>query len=386
MNQKRPLVIYIQYTDPAYYPPLQHSSRILAARGFKALFLGTGAADRADPLSFPSHDSITIWRLRFVRNGMMQQLSFLTFTLWCAAICIWHRPKWIYASDHLSCPATLVSAMLSNARIIYHEHDTPMYSVHPSWAQRAIMAARRKLANAADICVLPQTERLVSFVSELGRKGPVQCVWNCPELEEVRAGALRHAPRTSAFTFYFHGSLNRERLPLTVIEALARISSSARLIIVGYETLGSRNYAAELIERAATLGLGDRVHYAGPLPRGEMLTLASTADVGLAFMPTDSNDVNMVKMTGASNKPFDYLAVGQMLLVSNLPDWRAMFVDPGYALSCDPYSVEDLTRTMSWCVDNPEQVRRMGREGRERILTEWNYECCFEPVAEQMTG
>ena len=54
---------------------------------------------------------------------------------------------------------------------------------------------------------------------------------------------------------------------------------------------------------------------------------AARAHVGLALMPLNSNDLNMRHMTGASNKPFDYMAAGLALLVSDLPDWRQMFVD-----------------------------------------------------------
>ena len=48
-------------------------------------------------------------------------------------------------------------------------------------------------------------------------------------------------------------------------------------------------------------------------------------------MPLTSDDVNLRTMAGASNKPFDYLARGLALLVSDLAEWKALFVDPGTA-------------------------------------------------------
>ena len=53
-------------------------------------------------------------------------------------------------------------------------------------------------------------------------------------------------------------------------------------------------------------------------------------------MPRTSDDMNMLNMTGASNKAFDYMAAGLTLLVSDLPDWHAMFVAPGFGRACDP--------------------------------------------------
>jgi hypothetical protein len=49
----------------------------------------------------------------------------------------------------------------------------------------------------------------------------------------------------------------------------------------------------------------------------------------------DTGDLNEQAMAGASNKPFDYLACGVPLLVSDLLDWRMMFVKPGYGLACN---------------------------------------------------
>ena len=33
-------ILYVQYTNPAAYPPLEHSSTILANAGWQVLFLG----------------------------------------------------------------------------------------------------------------------------------------------------------------------------------------------------------------------------------------------------------------------------------------------------------------------------------------------------------
>jgi hypothetical protein len=37
-------ILYLQYTNPAAYPPLEHNSRILANEGWQVLFLGNTRA------------------------------------------------------------------------------------------------------------------------------------------------------------------------------------------------------------------------------------------------------------------------------------------------------------------------------------------------------
>lgn len=91
-------------------------------------------------------------------------------------------------------------------------------------------------------------------------------------------------------------------------------------------------------------------------------------------------------MTGASNKPFDCLACGLALLVSDLPDWREMYVTPGYGLTCDPDNPETIATALRWFLEHPDEMRAMGKRGRQRILEEWNYERQFLPVSEWLNG
>jgi glycosyltransferase involved in cell wall biosynthesis len=85
-------------------------------------------------------------------------------------------------------------------------------------------------------------------------------------------------------------------------------------------------------------------------------------------------------MTGASNKPFDYLACGLALLVSDLPDWRSAYVEPGYGLACDPQDPESIAGAVRRFLGDPGLARSMGENGRQRILADWNYEGRFLPV------
>jgi spore maturation protein CgeB len=108
--------------------------------------------------------------------------------------------------------------------------------------------------------------------------------------------------------------------------------------------------------------------------------------VGLTFVPKASGDINMRHMTGASNKPFDYLSCSLALLVSDLPDWRGLFVAPGYALAVDQDDRDSLAAAVRRLFEHRAEARRMGEKGRQRILAEWNYEAQFAPVLALMNA
>ena len=58
--------------------------------------------------------------------------------------------------------------------------------------------------------------------------------------------------------------------------------------------------------------------------RKDMLDRVRSADVGLSLLPMRPDDPSIVELLGASNKSFEYLACGLVLLVTDLPSWRRL--------------------------------------------------------------
>jgi glycosyltransferase involved in cell wall biosynthesis len=383
-------ILYLQYTNPGGYPPLEHSSRILAGEGWKVLFIGTGAQG-ANALEFPPHPNIEVRKLKFCPAGWRQKLHYFWFSLWSLAWILRWRPKWVYASDPASSPVALVATLLPGLQIVYHEHDSPTPTARPqetsdkkppSRFQRLVRWARKKLARRAALCILPNETRAAQFKDETGTRRPVICVWNCPRREEV---STKLAAEAGDFVLFYHGSIVPGRLPLTVIDALSTLPGNIVLCVAGYETIGHKGYLQDLKERACRHGIGSRLKLHGTIPqRHQLLEYCRKGHVGIAFMPKDSIDVNEQAMTGASNKPFDYLASGLALLVSDLPDWKRLFVESGYGLACDPEDSRSIAKALSWFIEHPEETQKMGQRGQEQILQKWNYDVLFATVLKKL--
>ncbi len=375
-------ILYVQYTSPAGYPPLEHSSRILASSGWEVLFLGTGAAGDANRLRFAPLRGVTVRQLPFCPSGFLQKLHYFCFSLWVLGWMFRWRAQWVYASDLLACPVALLVSFLPGVRLVYHEHDSPDGSP-PSLFLRLCLETRRLLARRAEICVLPNQQRADRFSREAADGKDVLCIWNCPATEEV--SPPRPAHNGGDLWVLYHGSIVPSRLPSTILTALAVLPQRVRLRVIGYETVGHVGCVRQLQEMASQLGITHRVEFVGTLPtRRELFQYCRQCDAGLALMPKNSCNVNEQTMTGASNKPFDYLACGLALLVSDLPDWRAMYVEPGYGLACDPDNPESIAAALRWFLEHPKEAREMGEKGRERIIQEWNYEKQFQPVLQQL--
>src|SRR5690242_17967101 len=172
-------ILYIQYTDPAAYPPLEHSSRLLAESGWAVRFLGREAYGQARGLEFAGHPQIDVRLMPYAAPGVRQKLNYLRYAMWCAYHAFTWRPDWVYASDPLSAPTALLISLVARRRIAYHEHDAPS-DRDQTLLMRVCLAARRAVARIAEFCVFPNAARAEVFVTSAGRPRAAEIVRNCP--------------------------------------------------------------------------------------------------------------------------------------------------------------------------------------------------------------
>lgn len=373
-SRQPPHALFVQATDPAAYPPLMHAAGILAESGWTVTFLSAPVVDKA--LVLPSHPAIHEVRITERPSHVMGRGHFLEYCRAAARLARCARPSVIYVSDPMGAAPGLLASATSGARLVYHEHDTPT----PGERLNPLVAwTRRQAMRRAAQVVFPNAERAAIARASTGfDPARLHIVWNAPRQAETPC--LQEKP-DEPLVLYYHGSITPDRLPESVAAAVAHFAGRVRLEIAGYESPGATGHVARLQAVAGEARGLPLVRYAGRIPaHDELLRHAAQAHVGLALMPPDSDDVNMRHMTGASNKAFDYLSAGLALLVSDLPDWREMFVTPGYATTCDPRSVDSLTAAIQWFLDHPAERRRMAMAGRARIGEDWNYERQFAPV------
>lgn len=375
--------LYVQYTNPAAYPPLEHSSQMLASSGWEVAFMGVSGRG-STKMDFPPFPRISVHSMRWCAPGLKQKLHYLRFVWWTALTAFREKPAWIYCSDPLSASAGLLAQQLSGARIVYHEHDTPAAPGHKDkWFARFVWRQRRLIARRAQAVVVPNQARLDSFLAENPTQSPAFCVWNCPSRFDIPDQPTPRDPAQPLRVLY-HGSIVPERFPVLILEALAACGRNVTIRLIGYEVPGVLGYTDQLKAEARRLGVADRFEYLGTMSRYELLPRCAECDVGLSLLRYQSQDINMRHMTGASNKPFDYLSQGLALIVPSEPEWEKLFVDNGCARACDPASKDELAALFCWLADHRDEVAAMGARGRQLIAGQWNYEHQFQPVLKLM--
>jgi glycosyltransferase involved in cell wall biosynthesis len=371
-------VLFVQFTNPAAYPPLENAAGILRASGVEVRFVATESRSSAS-LRFPRELEEVTERAKFVSAGWRQRLAYIRFAARVRAVIRSWNPTWIYVSDPIGCAAALAAMVGTSVRSVYHEHDAPLRKP-PSSSVDPVRVARNHLARVADVVIAPNQTRLSMLIEEANRPATkiALCVWNCVSLRECYDRTA--AQSESVLRLYFHGSIVRQRLPMTILSAMVRQSSDVELSIVGYES--EPGYVKGFASEAERLGIGAKVKFLGPMSRGDALREASKHDVGICFYLDDRGDSNMNTMVGASNKPFDYLAQGLALMVSDSAEWRAMLEPTELGVFCDATNTESVAGAIARFAGDPGIARRAQVHGPALIKGSWNYERQFQPVLE----
>jgi glycosyltransferase involved in cell wall biosynthesis len=369
-------VLFVQATNPGAYPPLIHASMLMAEAGWEVTFLS--APIEGNKLALDPHPRIKVHEVRTRPSHVMGKVDYAVYAAVAARLAVRLRPDVVYASDALGAGPGLLAARLAGATFVYHEHDSPS-PLHP-----ILVRARRAAARAARLVVFPNEARARIAQKELRfSNDKLHVVWNVPRRTELVASTPTAEP---PLIVYYHGNISPETLPESVAFAVKRMAGRVKLRIVGYETANAQGYIRRLVGGNAGAGGVNPIEYIGKVSRAGLVSPGPRAHVGLALMSRQSNNLNMQHLTGASNKPFDYMAAGLALLVSDLPDWTRMFVEPGFARAADPTSADSLLAALEWFLNHGHERQEMAARGKTMIESAWNYETVFAPILKSLTN
>jgi glycosyltransferase involved in cell wall biosynthesis len=138
---------------------------------------------------------------------------------------------------------------------------------------------------------------------------------------------------------------------------------------VHFTCVGGGTGLAELREMTQEKLLGDMVNFTGRVPDAELLEILSTADVCVnPDKPCKMNDMStMIKI-------MEYMALGKPIVQFDLKEGKLSAQEA--SLYCDGENrVADFADKILWLLDHPEERKKMGEFGRNRVQRElaWEY-------------
>jgi glycosyltransferase involved in cell wall biosynthesis len=284
------------------------------------------------------------------------------------------RPALVHAHDLNALPIGWTVAGLSGAALLYDSHelwsDRSPGAGRPGWFQRGGGAAERFLGRRADAVItvsnglarlitentgVPVTAVVRNFSeraqarsdgeAEPGAGGRPPAATGGPEASPLRR-ALGAGPDEAVLLY--QGGLHPGRgLPL-LLDAMARLPRGRATLAF----LGPGPLRPDLEARASELGLGEDVRFLDAVPPGELADWTRGATIGIHPI----EDLSLNHRYCLPNKLFEYIQAGLPVLVSDLPEMRA--VVEGYGVGeCFPAGdAEALAERVRDLIGEPERL------------------------------
>lgn len=197
---------------------------------------------------------------------------------------------------------------------------------------------------------------------------PKLLVGNLPSLKQYRlpegdAGA-------PGDQFVFVGTMDADRSILQIIRAFDRFyerNRSYRLILAG--GFYDHSYEAEVRELLARLPSGPAIKLLGRVPYETLPELIARSRAGLSLHQPTYNFLRSMPL-----KLLEYIGMGVPVIASDFPNFRSI-VDAGPCGICvDPNDEAAIAGAMQALADDAARSRELGRNGRQLIEAEYNWE------------
>lgn len=189
-------------------------------------------------------------------------------------------------------------------------------------------------------------------------------VRNGPDLDTFVAvepkPALKHG---KSFLVGYVGTMSIQEGLDILLDVAAHIRGLGRTD-VHFTCVGGGPGLAGLRQMVIDKGLQDVVNFTGRVPGRDLLDVLSTADVCVnPDKPCEMNDIStMIKI-------MEYMALGKPIVQFDLKEGR--FSAGGASLYADSRNMAgDFAEKILWLLDRPEERKKMGEIGRQRVETE----------------
>lgn len=365
-------VLFLQFLPIGGYPPLLNLIRSVRATSDTSV-LCWEVQDY--PLPRPSEFSSIIWRSVLSNGGKLKRLSQKIKYAGLALLALSKiRPDVIFVADPVSAWLGCLISLFFRKKLIYVEYDAP---VDEGWRAMKQRVPRYLIGRLASNVLVPNHARKKAFIESTGRRGPVEVLMNFPARSEICSISnldVRVADHVT-LSLYYQGSLVPERVPEELIRAVSQ-TQAVSLTIRGVQPHPDNGYHQRLSRLIYQLNCADRIFLKEALDVSQLKDEAVLHDIGIAFFSAGSNDPNLQKMWGASNKIYQYMAYGLLVLYSSEePELIDQMV--GHGVRCNMGNVEDICRQLVYLKTHSSELLATRRHCLQKITSEWNFESQF---------
>jgi glycogen synthase len=257
------------------------------------------------------------------------------------------------ANDWPTLPIAAALAQRHGGVVVYDSHE---YAAEELIGSRRWRVFNRPLVRAIETRYI-QESAIVSTVSqEIALQlqqdhrlatAPI-VIRNVPSTQPLKPASR---PAARGLTVLYHGSIVAQRRLDILVASVANWREGARLIVRGD---GPQETIDGLRTLAAKLALGERIHIEPGVPQADIVSCASSADLGFVCLPPNSRQNHFAM----PNKAFEYIHAGLGLIVPPLATMGAFVRANGIGVVLSeflPIAIADAVNAIG--IDDVERFR-----------------------------
>jgi glycosyltransferase involved in cell wall biosynthesis len=373
-----PKIGMICYFDPDTYPGVYNSCNILAEQGWSVDVVCLEQYGFGGKI-FDSR--VWLHRIENRPGGRKQGGSVRFAKLICKARVVGRERKWDIAIGHdmHGFAAARLSKVLPPSRIAFWSQDLPETS-HMSLSQRILFFLKKKFLTDCPLAIAPSYTRAEGLKKLFTFNTEPQVVYNSPRLNvavpnegwRAKLGIGADVP-----VVVYAGGLGRDRFVPEIVESVALWPKPSVLILAGY---GQRQMVEELRTISCRSGTRDRVYFVGHLP--SIMGLVREAQLGVSFSSSEEHIPNLRFRGIASNKIFEYLALGIPAVVSYNEESSGFMEAHRCGVCVGDHSPRGIAQAISSILRDPEVLINITRNAKKTHQQNTNFERRFCNVLE----
>lgn len=320
------------------------------------------ALPHADPAIAPN---IHFIRLPFFRRVVWRILITCPLVL---AKSLWLRPAVVHVYVPEFIPFAFVFRFLG-ARIIYEVQENLFKKMHLKAINRAYLLRRAfawfdALARHYFYLIFTEHRYLDTYT---GLTKPYAIIYNYPLLSFLEPFYKPYQPNPQQPVFVYIGWLSFERAFDTLVAGLASLKALYPDFMV--DLFGRRTFTEQdLSQLPAFPEIRENLRFHGYTDQRHAFRGVHRATAGLALLKPvgDYPDSYTTKM-------FEYMALGLPVVTADFPLYRNVVERHGCGFCISPYEPAQLTDSLLYLIQHPDEANRMGQRGREAVEKEYNW-------------
>jgi glycosyltransferase involved in cell wall biosynthesis len=254
--------------------------------------------------------------MRLWSSPMLNFVSQLRFNKAAAAIIRGLKPSYIHCHDLNTLLAGVWAKKKTGAKLIFDAHELMPESM--GGIREAIWGRIEKICvKSCDGLLMPEKHRIDYFKQKYPDIAEISLLENFPRRTDIPAQAfdlfrpLYSIGKDQKIVLHT-GLIAAKRNVEELIDSMALCSEEFVLIVLGRTFKG---YGERLRARIRKSGLERRVFLHDAVPHARILEYMASCDIGTAFY----SNININNYYCASNKLFEYIAIGKPVLTNNYP-------------------------------------------------------------------